>query len=465
MKEVDLTKGKLSSALIKFSAPIVLMNLFHALYGLADLFILGHFTQGSVGVSAVAIGFSALFIFMLFLFGISTGATVMIGKAIGAKELDELDKIVGTMMTVFSALGILCAAALYLTAPLIVKLLQSPFEVVNPATVYIRICAGSMLFISLINMISAVLRGLGNSTTPLLYVGLSVSLNIVLDFIFVYFFGWGVTGVAIATVISQFIGLVFALWYLRKHEFLFMFRLKDFCFYKDKAKEVFAIGIPISLQDVLINLSILLIFAIANKMGLAESAAYGIGQRLYGFTMLPAFSLGAALAAVTAQHIGARYIKRAKEALFLSIAYACVFCGFFFFVQVFFPEWVMGLFTNDKATIAAGKEYLLSSSWELWPIASTLCMLNFFNGCGRTTFTMIVSVTTTFFARVPAAIILTYPEGSTLYDLGWSAVIACVAETIVFLIALKSEFWRKKSLRRPTVATTAATTRRSLLAE
>lgn len=453
MREVDLTKGKLSSALIKFSAPIVLMNLFHALYGLADLFILGHFTQGSIGVSAVAIGFSAIFIFMLFIFGISTGATVMIGKAFGAKELEELDKIVGTMMTVFSALGIACGFALYFASPLIVKLMQSPLEVVEPATVYIRICAGSMLFISLINMISAVLRGLGNSITPLLYVGLSVSLNIVLDFVFVYFFGWGVVGVAVATVIAQLVGLVFALWYLRKHEFLFMFRLQDFCFCKDKAKEVFVLGIPISLQDVLINLSFLLIFALANKMGLASSAAYGIGQRLYGFTMLPAFSLGIALAAITAQHIGARYIKRAKKALLLSIAYAYIFCGFFFFVQILFPEWVMALFTNDAATIAAGKEYLLSSSWELWVIAPTLCMLNFFNGCGRTTFTMIISISTTFLVRVPAAVILTYPEGSTLYDLGWSAVIACTIETILFLIALKSEFWRKKSLRRPAAAT------------
>ena len=137
----------------------------------------------------------------------------------------------------------------------------------------------------------------------------------------------------------------------------------------------------------------------------------------------------------------------------LSIAYAYIFCGFFFFVQILFPEWVMALFTNDVATIAAGKEYLLSSSWELWVIAPTLCMLNFFNGCGRTTFTMIISISTTFLVRVPAAVILTYPEGSTLYDLGWSAVIACTIETILFLIALKSEFWRKKSLRRPAAAT------------
>ena len=280
----DLTQGNLVKTLLLFALPYIGANFLQALYGAADLIIVGKFCDSSV-VSAVATGSQLLQTLIFFITGLTVSATVLIGKAFGAKEYDNIVKIVNTMTICF------LLAALFLSLFLII------FD--------IPLLNLGLVFIFAYNAISAVLRGLGNSIVPMYFVAISCLVNIIADIVLIGKYNMGATGAAIATVFSQAVSVVIGLIYLKKGHFVFKFKFRGVKFDIQTAKELFKIGLPLSLQDTLIPVSFLFLFAIANSMGVAASAGYGSVVRLNAFLMLPAGSFAMALTALTAQSLGA----------------------------------------------------------------------------------------------------------------------------------------------------------------
>ncbi len=431
----DLTQGNLVKTLLLFAIPYVAANFLQALYGAADLIIVGKFCDSSV-VSAVATGSQLLQTLTFFITGLTVSATVLIGKAFGAKQYDNILKIINTMSVCFIIASIILSSLVIIFDKELLWLLQTPKEAYKSTLDYIFVCSIGLVFIFGYNAISAILRGLGNSTAPMYFVAISCSINILLDILLVGKYNLGAQGAAIATVVSQLVSVIIGFIYLRKGDFVFKFKFKNMKFDIKTAKELFEIGLPLSLQDTLIPLSFLFVFSLANSMGVAASAAYGSVVRLNAFMMLPAGSFAMALTALTAQNMGAGNMERAFKALKLSILFAFSFGVVFFIWQQLFPKSAIAIFTTDKDVLIAGAKYLRTFSYDYLIVPFVFCINGFFFGCGRTIFAAINAIFSAFAIRVPLAFILASIPGSTLFELGIAPPCASIVTTFSALIYL-----------------------------
>ena len=435
-EQKDLTQGNLTKTLLMFALPYIGANFLQALYGAADLIIVGKFCDSSV-VSAVAIGSQLLQTLIFFITGLTVSGTVLIGKAFGAKQYDNILKIINTMTICFVVAAIVMSILLSLFDTQLLNILQTPPEALTSAKDYVFVCSLGLIFVFGYNAISAILRGLGNSVAPMYFVAISCITNIVLDIFLVGGYNMGAKGAAIATVISQALSVVIGFIYLRKGNFVFKLTFRGIKFDYETAKELFKIGIPLSLQDTLVPLSFLVLVSLANSMGVAASAAYGCVNRLNAFLMLPAGSFAMALTALTAQSLGAGQMPRAIKALRLCILFSVTF-GFVFFVwQQLFPKSAIAIFTTDEAVMEAGSLYLKTFSFDYILVPFVFCMNGFFFGCGRTIFSAATSIFSAFAVRVPVGFLLcTLIPSSTLFHLGIAAPTASVITSIIAYVYL-----------------------------
>ncbi len=437
--EKDLTQGNLVTTLLMFALPYVGANFLQALYGAADLIIVGKFCDSSV-ISAVATGSQLLQTLIFFITGLTVSATVLIGRAYGAKEYTNIIKIINTMTVCFIAAAIFLSTLIIAFDNPLLKILQTPIEAFQSTKDYVFVCALGLIFIFAYNTISAVLRGLGNSIMPMYFVAVSCFMNIILDIYLVGRLHMGAQGAAIATVISQAASVIAGLIYLRKGNFVFKFKFTGIKFDIETAKELFKIGLPLSLQDTLIPLSFLFLFSLANSMGVSASAAYGSVIRLNAFMMLPAGSFAMALTALTAQNLGAGNMKRSVNALKLSILFAFSFGLVFFLWQQIAPYSAIAIFSTDKSVLHEGARYLKSFSFDYLIVPFVFCLNGFFFGCGRTVFAAANAIFSAFAVRIPLAFILcTTIPNATLFHLGIappSASIVTTSSALIYLIYL-----------------------------
>ncbi len=427
----DLTRGNLITTLLSFALPYIGANFLQALYGAADLMIVGYFCDSSV-VSAVATGSQLLQTLIFFITGLTVSATVLIGKAFGAKQYENIVKIINTMTICFIVAAIFLSTFIIIFDRTLLNLLRTPSEAYISTAEYIFICSLGLIFIFAYNAISAVLRGLGNSVAPMYFVAVSCVINVIADIILVGKYSMGAQGAAIATVCSQAFSVIIGLIYLKKGNFVFKFKFRGVKFDVSTAKELFKIGLPLSLQDTLIPLSFLFLFSLANSMGIAASAAYGSVVRLNAFMMLPAGSFAMALTALTAQNLGAGKMDRSVNALKLSVSFAFI-CGFIFFIwQQLAPESAIAIFSRDKEVLKAGSLYLKSFSYDYMLVPFVFCFNGFFFGCGRTVFAAANNIISAFLIRIPVAYILcSVIAGATLFELGIATPAASVLSIII----------------------------------
>ncbi len=445
----DLTRGNAFWNLLTFTLPFLAANFLQVLYGAVDLIIIGHFGGGSIGVAAVASGCEVLHLLTSLIMGVTAGATVLIGQYFGAGDTENLRRSVGMTLSFSFLLSLVLTAVTFLLAPYAVHWIQTPEEAVAPTLRYVWICAAGLVFVVGYNALSSIFRGYGNSVAPLIFVGVSCGLNIAGDLFFVAGLKMGVAGAALATTLAQAISMAAALWYLRAGDFGFRFHRRNFAIRWDLAWRYLKIGVPIAVQGSMVGLSFVFIFAIVNTMGVAAAAGYGICGRINGFAMLPAFSFSMAMSAITAQNIGAGKPYRALQTLWLGVGCTMAFGVVALTVLQIWPRWAIGCFIDPEsegaeAAIVAGCQYLRSVSWEYVLVPIVFCTNGFFNGCGRTFFSMCNNLGFTFLARVPASYILGTLPGATLFELGFAAPLASFASNVVALLYLRSGRWRDR---------------------
>ena len=444
-KEQNLTEGSIFKNLILFALPFVIANFLQALYGACDLIIIGHFTKESAAISSVAIGAQVMFMVMSFIIGLTTGTTVLIGHAYGANRHDEIQKTVGTVFLFFISLSFIVFFLMFFFAPNLISLMQTPKEAYQGAVDYVAICSFGIVLIFIFNALASVLRGVGNSHAPMLFISLGCFINIILDLFFIGYLNLGVKGAAYATIIAQFICASTMVLYVRMNKFTFEFRFRKIKFYFDKIRDVIKLGLPLSFQDAMVQMSFIILLSLANSMGVDASAGYGTANRLNGFTMLPAFSFAMALTPIVAQNIGAKKRLRAKYTLYTAIGCTVIFGLMCFIWQQINPESAIRIFTSDKNVITQGASYLQSFSFDLGIVPFAFCLNAFFNGCGHTAFSMANNLVATLLVRVPLAFLITGIFGKSLFNLGVAAPIASFCSVIIALIYLKSGRWRKSS--------------------
>lgn len=384
----SLTQGNIVKNVILFSIPFLLANLIQALYGAVDLMVIGWYCPPE-SVAAVSTGTQVTQIITSMISGLTLGGTVLVGKYAGMNRPDDIKDTIATNLTIFGIAGILLTFLLLTFVSPVLTALKTPAASFSQAKEYVSVCACGVLFICGYNAISAILRGYGDSKSPLLFVAISGCLNLAGDIVLVKYLDMGVSGTALATIASQGISMFLAMFYLNRRNFIFQFRLSNFKISKPKALELAYVGIPISLQECMVRLSFLYLTSVTNRLGVSAAAAVGIASKYDVFAMLPATSAASALTAVVAQNYGAGKYKRMNQALAVAIFFALPFSAAFFLWAQINPASMIGIFSNDPAIIAAGIPFFKTCSFDYLCVLFVFTLNGYLNGRSKTMFTMV----------------------------------------------------------------------------
>lgn len=443
----NMSEGNILKNLILFSLPFLGSNLVQSLYNVADMLIVGQFS-GMESMSGVNIGGQVTFILTNVVIGLCMGATVLIGQYIGAGNKEALKKVTATFFTLLLTLAVGITTLVLIFKGPILHLIKTPAESYAESNSYLTVTAIGLVFIFGYNALSAILRGMGDSKTPLYFVSIACVTNIILDLWFVAGFGWAATGAAVATVISQGSSMLLCILYMIKKNFHFDFKPSSFRIDKEQFKLIFKIGLPTSTQNGVTSISFLFITAFVNIVGgVSASAAVGAVGKFNSFVFMPTSAISLSVATICAQNIGAKKLDRAAHACRLGTVIAvCFNYAFFVFVQLF-PASIMALFGSDAQVTAAGIEYLRSFSYDFLLVPLIFCINGLFIGGGHTTFTLITSMMSSVLLRVPVCYILGITMEWGLKGVGLGAPVASAGSLILIIYFLISGRWKQNAVK------------------
>ncbi len=435
----DFTKGPIARGMIAFSMPFLLSNILQALYGAVDMYVVGNYSDVDPAkcaaiLSGVTMGSQITHLVAMMVSGLTVSGTVMVGQYIGAKKPKDASQTVGTMFTLLFIVGVALTVIMMALSGPILRLLNTPDDAFEHAQSYLNICLSGTLFIFGYNAISSIQRGLGDSIRPLIFVGVACVVNIVLDLWLVKGLGMGAAGAAWATVIAQAISLILAAWYLSRSRFIFDFRLSSFRIHKDKMEMMVRLGIPSSVQSIIVNISFLVMIALVNLISnnaTAPSAAVGVVGKFNSFAILPAVAMSSSVSAFAAQNIGAGKIDRARKCLNVGMILAFLISGLVFAAVQLFPEAVIGLFNKDPDTIQCGKEYIFTFSFDYLLVPIQFCLNGLIMGAGHTRFTLLSSSLSSLLLRIPVAVLFGTVLGWGLPGVGLAGPAATVAGVLL----------------------------------
>ena len=380
-KENSFITGSVFGALIRFAIPVLGALVLQAAYGAVDLLVVGQFGDAS-SISAVGTGSSFMQMVTFIITSLAMGSTVVIGQHIGAQKQKNAGDAVGTTIVMFTILGVVLTVILEIFAKNIVQILQVPEASFGKAVLYIRICSGGIVVIIAYNVISGVLRGVGNANLPFLFVGVACLVNIIGDFLFVGALKMDVVGAALATVLAQLVSVVVSVFVIRRQNLPVSFSLQQCRIYGKELKRILNIGLPIALQETTVQISFLVINSIINDMGLMQSAGYGVAQKIVSFIMLIPSAIMQSVSAFVAQNIGAGQRARAKKGFFTAVFTGCSVGVVIFFAGFFGGGVLSSIFTSDAAVIAQSADYLRGFSVECILTCVLFSSIGYFNGCG-----------------------------------------------------------------------------------
>lgn len=429
----NLTKGSVLKNLIVFSLPYLLSSFLQTFYGLADLFVVGQYNDAGSS-SAVSVGSQVMHMVTLVIVGIAMGSTVMISQSVGAGNRERVSKAIGNTVTLFLILSIVFTAVLLICTKMIVRVMSAPKEAVDETRLYLMICFIGVPFITAYNIISCILRGLGDSKSPLYFVAVACVFNVVIDFLLIGHFHMGAAGAALGTVISQTISVFVALIVLSKKNLNVKLSPRDFVLDKDTLLYILKVGIPVSVQDLFIQISFIIITIIANKRGLIVSASVGIVEKIIGFLFLIPSAMLASVSAIAAQNIGAGEHVRAKQTLKYGIIIS-FFCGIIFsMICQFASPHIVDLFTDDAEVVRMGAQYLKSYVFDCALAAIHFCFSGYFCAYGRSGYSFIHNLTSAVLVRIPGAYFTSKFFPQTLYPMGWAAPAGSLFSAVICII-------------------------------
>jgi len=414
--EKNLTEGNVVKQLLMFALPFMLSNLVQSLYNVADMLIVGRY-NGAIGISGVNIGGQVTFLMTNIVIGLCTGATVVIAQYLGIDDKKAIKETMGTLLTTLLVVGIFLSALMLIISTPILHLMKTPEESFMEARGYLDITILGTLFIFGYNALSAVMRGMGDSRRPLYFVTIACVCNIALDFLLVGGLHMGARGAAIATVISQGLSMALCIIYLKRNDFVFDFKLSSFRFHQERLNILLKIGIPTSIQNVINNLSFLVMTAVVNDFGVMASAAVGVVGKFNSFAILPGIAVGSSISAMAAQNIGAGRNDRARHTLKTGLVLANCISIPIFLLAFFFPEPIIRVFSDEPEMIQAGAVYMGTFCFDYLLAPCVFCIAGIITGAGHTKVSSTISILSAVGLRIPIAILC-----GTVLDMGLSGV-------------------------------------------
>jgi len=389
--QVIMTEGVIWKQLLAFSLPLLVGNLFQQLYNTVDSVVVGNFI-GSDALAAVGSSNSLINLIIGMFMGIGTGAGVIISQYYGAEEKQKLHWAVHTTMALSIIGGFLLIALGVLLSPLILVLMGTPESVMPGAVAYLRIFFCGSLFNLVYNMGSGVLRAVGDSKRPLIFLCISSVINIVLDLLFVVVFQMGTAGVGYATVAAQGVSALLTVRALVRTDDSYRLELSKIKIDRRMMARVLKIGIPSGIQQSIISLSNVIVQANVNSFGAAAMAGFGSYSKIDGFAMLPLQSFCMAATTFTGQNIGAKKSRRVKQGVFQGLVISMIYTILISIILYLNAERILRVFSPDQDVIAYGYSSMLILLPFYWTMAIHQILMGSIRGSGRTMVTMLIGV-------------------------------------------------------------------------
>ncbi len=419
----DLTTGKEASVIFRFALPMVIGNLLQQMYQVVDSIIIGNFL-GKEALAAQGASFPIFYTLIAFVIGIGSGATVVISQYFGAKDIDRVKKAIDTIFIfLFFASIVITIVGIYFSNE-IFTLLKVENDVKPLAISYFNIYISGLVMFFGFNGTASVLRGLGDSVTPLWFLLISTIINIILDILFVVAFHWGIQGAAIATVIAQGVAFLSGAIYLSYKHKIISFKISQLQFDKSIFKKSLRIGLPTGFQQTFVALGLLAMVRIVNNFDTNVLAAFTIASRIDALAAMPAMNLASALSAFVGQNMGAGRIDRIRKGL-KSTLLMSVTLSFIVMTGVYFwNEQIIGIFNKDPMVIKYGTDYLIIVSSFYIIFSSMFVIHGALRGAGDTLIPMFISLFSLWIVRIPLAVFLSKHFGVNgiwwSIPIGWS---------------------------------------------
>ena len=389
----DFTQGSIARQLFFFAIPFMASNALQVLYSTIDMIIVGEFV-GTPGLSAVSQSSQIVNFATMVCLGFSNAGQVLLAQALGAKKRKEMNDIIGTLFTFIAFIALIFTCVMLFAQTWILNIMKIPEESYEMARDYLVICASGLIFTAGYNMVSAVLRGMGDSKRPFLFIGIASLVNLVLDIIFTGILGWGVAGAAWATIIGQAVSFVFSLFYLyrKKELFGFDFKMQSLAPRWKYVKMIGALGTPMAIQSGCINLSMLVVNAMINSIGVVASATFGVGVRIDDIVNKISQGIQYAAVPMISQNIGASRSDRAKKVVHVAWIYSAILTVFFMVLYVTLGKQLFMIFSDDSTVHNMSGEFIRAILW-MFPAFSLMRGSGaFIQGIGNAKLSMVLAL-------------------------------------------------------------------------
>jgi putative MATE family efflux protein len=444
----DLTKGNAGRLIFNFAMPMLLGNLFQQLYNIVDTIIVGNFL-GKEALAAVGASFPIIFTLIALIIGVASGGTIVIAQYFGAKDYKSVKRAMDTLyIFLFFTSIALSVIGVYFTED-IFKLIQLPEEILPQAKTYLTIYLSGLIVFFGFNGTSAILRGLGDSKTPLYFLMISTLFNIIFDLLFILVFKWGIAGAAIATVVSQGGAFLTAIIYLNRHHKIMNFAVSEFRFDRLIFRQTLRIGLPTGIQHTFVSLGMMALMAIVNTFGTNVIAAYSVAGRIDNLAGLPAMNFAAALATFVGQNMGAQKADRVRSGLIATLIMSTGITLLVTLVIILLKRPLIGMFTNDTEVIRIGSEYLVIVSSFYLIFAAMFIVGGVMRGAGDTLVPMFFTLFSLWIIRIPLAWLFSSRIGET--GIWWAIPAGWAAGLLLSFLYYLTGRWKHKVVVKPQV--------------
>lgn len=440
----DLTNGSVSKLLLKFAFPLFVSNALQAVYNIVDMIVVGQYIGGD-GMSAVSIGGDVLHLLTFVAMGFSSAGQVLISQDGGAKRMDAVQKTIGTMFTFLLSISVVISVACYFIRSSMLDLLNTPTESYAYTMDYTVTCIFGLFFIYGYNIISAILRGMGDSRRPFVFIAIAAVVNMVLDLWFIAGLNMEVFGAALATVISQGLSFVIALTYLfiKKESFGFDFKPASFKIDPPAFRKLVALGVPMAIQSAAINFSKIVLTSWINIYGVVFSALSGLYNKINMMIGIVSQSFTTAGSTMVGQSLGAKKYDRVpqimKVVLYCSVLISTVLAATLFF----FSEPIFRMFTGDEEVLAAASIVVLPAILNMYGSATRSVSFSLMNGSGNAKLNFAVAIIDGLISRIGISALLGFAVGMGCQGFWYGDALAGFMPMVIGIIFFLSGRWKK----------------------
>ena len=438
-KNTDLTQGNIVKSIIWFSIPLLVGNLFQQLYNAVDSYVVGNYV-GKAALAAVGASTPVINMLIGFFMGIATGAGVVIAQYYGANDTKRMRKSIHSSMALTLVMAMLLTIiGLVCTNPLL-HAIGVPSDVFDQASQYLAIYFGGITFTLIYNMGAGILRAIGDSKRPLYFLVIASVINIILDFLFVKVFQWGVAGAGVATLIAQGISAVMVVFILMYTKESYQLVIKEISFDKEMLTRIIKIGLPTGIQQSIVSLSNVIVQSYVNVYGSSVIAGYSVTLKIDGFVNLPLQAFNMAVTTFVGQNIGAKKYDRVKKGAYITYILATITIGIFVVVMYFFGKDFIAIFNQEKEVIEAGRlmQLIFLPFYLFLPINQIINGV--LRGAGKSTIPMYIMVFSFVILRQIYLFIITRFTSSVAYVFfGWP--VTWIVSSIIFLVYYYKVDW------------------------